>query len=100
MIILKSKMGTYRTSTGERLEKSTIDFRIREAKKKKLEIFLDEHGYFFCEECGRNDCVPVDCSHDVSVKECQESGKSEMAYDVNCITLRGRPCHNKHDKLY
>lgn len=87
----------YYTSSGEKVTKSYIDKKIREAKKKKLDMFIKKHGYYFCEECGRNDCKPIDCSHNISVKECQESGRAELAWDVNNITLRGRPCHRKKD---
>lgn len=85
-------------SNGERVLKTVIDSRVREAKAEKIQQMLDEHGYVFCEDCERNDCKPVDCSHDVSVDQCQKQGKSELAWDVNNITMRGRPCHRKHDK--
>lgn len=91
-------MNTYKTSTGERVPKSTVDYRIRKAKQEKLDSFLKEHGYYFCEDCKRNDCVPIDCSHDISVDLCQKMGKTELAWDVNNITLRGRKCHKKYDK--
>lgn len=93
-------MNHYYTSDGERISKSKIDANIRRAKELKLQTFFDEHGYYFCEDCGRNDCLPIDCSHDISVKECQESGRSELSWDINNITLRGRKCHRKHDKTY
>lgn len=91
-------MTTYRMSNGDRVKKSVLDRNVKEAKKKKLELFIEEYGYAFCEDCKNNDCKPIDCSHDISVKECQESGRSELAWDINNITLRGRPCHNKWDK--
>jgi primosomal protein N' len=92
-------MNHFHTSDGERVAKSTIDYRVREAKKKKIELFLDEHGYIFCEECERNanSGVYIDCSHDISVDECQKSGRCELAWDVDNITMRCRKCHNKHD---
>lgn len=91
-------MGTYRCSDGTRISQSTLDYRIRKAKAKKLQQMLDKYGYIFCEECKKNDCKPVDCSHDKSVQDCKNEGKTEMAYDVDNITMRGRPCHQKHDK--
>ena len=91
-------MNYYRTSQGERISKSIVDANIRKAKEQKLKEFITEHGYFFCEDCKRNDCKPIDCSHDISVKECQETGQTELAWDVNNITLRGRACHRKHDR--
>jgi len=91
-------MNYYRTSTGERISKSIVDANIRKAKQEKLSKFLQDNGYYYCEDCKRNDCKPIDCSHDISVKECQENGMTELAWDVNNITLRGRACHRKHDK--
>jgi len=93
-------MNTYSTNTGERFTTPQIDLKVRKAKKQKIDEFIDEHGYVFCEECKRNDCVPVDCSHDISVKEAKESGQSQLSWDVSNITLRGRSCHNKHDNTY
>ena len=91
---------SYKMSDGTRMAKSEIDQKVREAKQKKIDMMMEEQGYIVCEDCGRNDCVPVDCSHDISVKECQESGRTELAWDVNNITMRGRKCHQKHDKTY
>ena len=87
------------TSTGERVSTSTCDYRTRQAKIQKREEFIKEHGYLFCEDCQRNDCVPIDCSHDISVDQCKKMGKTELCWDVNNITLRGRKCHEKHDRL-
>lgn len=90
-------MNYYRTSTGEKIAKSTIDSRIRKAKAEKLEQFYEEHGYYFCEDCEKNDCVPIDCSHDLSVDQCQKQGRTELAWNVGNLTLRGRRCHVAHD---
>lgn len=90
---------TYFTSDGKRLNKSQVDRRIRQAKQKFKERFLDENdNHIFCEECRRNDCVPVDISHDISVKKAQETGRTELAWDIENMTFRGRSCHQKHDK--
>lgn len=59
-----------------------------------------EHGYLFCEDCGKNNCTPIDCSHDLSVDQCKKQSKTELAWSVDNITLRGRPCHSKYDRLY
>jgi len=93
-------MNHYFTSTGERVSKSVIDSRVRKAKAQKIESMIDEYGYVFCEDCRRNDCKPVDCSHDISVKKCQEERMVQFAWDVDNITMRGRRCHQKHDNLY
>lgn len=90
-------MNHYTTSTGERVSQSQIDERIRKAKAKKLQLFFDENGYICCEECNKNDCKPIDCSHDISVDECKKIGKVELSWDVDNITLRGRKCHKKKD---
>lgn len=84
---------------GTRITRSKFDDLIRKAKAKKLQIFLEDHEYIFCEVCARNDCKPVDCSHDVSVSECIKNGTPELAYDENNITLRGRNCHAEYDGL-
>ncbi len=93
-------MGTYGTNTGERFTTSQIDVKVRKAKMQKINNMLDDIGYVVCEDCKRNDCVPVDCSHDISVKEAKESGESQLAWDVDNITMRGRSCHRKHDCTY
>ena len=93
-------MNTYKTSTGERLSKSVIDSRVRKAKKTKIQNMIISQGYIYCEDCGRSGGMPLDCSHDLSVDQCQKQGKSELAYDTNNITIRCRSCHQKHDKLY
>lgn len=97
---IESFMNSYNTSSGIRVTKVEIDKLVRKAKEEKIAQMMDEYGYIFCEDCKQNDCKPIDCSHDISVKECQESGKSELAWDVNNITMRGRKCHQKHDKTF
>lgn len=92
-------MNTYSTSKGERIKKSIIDSRVRNAKKWKLDIMMEDCGYLFCEDCGTSNGI-LDCSHDISVKECQETSRTEMSWDVENITIRCRKCHNIHDKSY
>lgn len=82
-------MNHYRTSTGESLSKGQIDRKIRKAKKEKLQKQKIEHGYNFCEDCGKSSGTYLDCSHDVSVKK----GTIEMGWDLNNITIRCRECH-------
>ncbi|PXX26257.1 hypothetical protein C7967_11518 [Thalassospira sp. 11-3] len=93
---------SYRMSNGERVLKSVVDRRVRQAKEQKVQNMLDEHGYIFCEEpgCGKNTNAgePIDCSHDISVNDLQKMGKTELAYDVEMITMRCRTCHRIHDK--
>ena len=89
---------TYSTSTGKRYTTQQIENKMRKTKSLKLEMQFIEYGYNFCEECKRNDCKPLDCSHDISVKEAKEIGCAELCWDLNNITIRGRKCHQKHDK--
>ena len=96
----KSVPNSYRLSTGERIAKTTIDSRVRAAKKLVLATQLLEFGYNFCVDCGASAGVFIDCSHDVSVDQCQKEGRSELAWDVDNIKPRCRACHNKLDKLY
>lgn len=93
-----SKTNKIKTSSGEVMSRSEFDNRIRRAKAKKIQIMLDKYGYIFCEDCNKNSCKPIDCSHDKSVKSCIEDGVAELAYSVKNITMRGRECHNIYDK--
>lgn len=96
-----STKNTYSTSTGERLTRSQIESRIRTAKAQKIDHFTFEHGYVFCEECGINASnARIDCSHTISVKECLETGRAELSYDIDNVRLLCRECHSLHDKLY
>jgi Fe2+ or Zn2+ uptake regulation protein len=92
-------MGNYITSNGIRVSQGVIDNRIRLAKERKLEQFRREHGFIFCEDCGISSGTYFDCSHDISVKKCKEQGRTELAWDVDNITIRCRECHRKHDKI-
>lgn len=93
-------MNHYWTSTGERVSKATIDRKVRAAKAAKLEQQREAYGYNFCEDCKRNEMgTRLDCSHDISVDECQKSGRVELAWDTDYIKIRCRECHNIKDKL-
>ncbi len=92
-------MNTYQTSSGERLKKSVIDNRVRLAKKKLIDLQFDEFGYNFCEDCDRSQGIRLDCSHNISVDQCQKSGRSELAYDVGNMKVRCRECHQRLDGL-
>lgn len=93
-------MNTYECSDGTRLKKSVIDSLVRKAKEQKLRQFVDENGYVFCEECKVSNAFKFDCSHDLSVKKCQENGTTELAFDVNNISILCRKCHQIKDQLY
>ncbi len=90
-------MNYYKTSKGQRVGKSTIDGRVRSAKKQKLDKMYNNYGYYFCEDCKASAGVYLDCSHDISVDKCQKEGKTELAWDIDNITIRCRKCHQKHD---
>lgn len=85
-------MPTYTTSDGERLPKSVIDKRIAETKKMYVEAFRDKFDYLFCERSRRSD-LPLDCSHIISVRICQASGRAELAYCPSNIELLTRDNH-------
>ena len=93
-------MNTYQTSTGERFTESQIKAKIREAKSKALQRQIDEHGFNFCEQCGRNSSnTRLDCSHDYSVGQSKKDGKVEQSWNVKNIVIRCRECHQKKDGL-
>lgn len=92
-------MNHYKTSDGQRVSKQYIDSKVRQAKEQKLNLQLEEFGYNFCMECLRNDCLPLDCSHIISVDECQKTGRSELAWDLDNIRIIGRRHHQVHDGL-
>lgn len=92
-------MNTYSTSTGERITQLELDKRIRQAKERKKEEWLDKWNYFFCEDCMKSSQPRYDMSHDISVQECKMSGRAELAYDTDNIKIRCRKCHNILDKL-
>jgi len=92
-------MNFYKTSTGERVSKSVIDRKVRQAKEAKLEKQFLEDGYNHCEECGQSTGTYFDCAHIISVDECQKSGRSELSWDENNINILCRRCHQKKDRL-
>jgi len=95
-----SKSNVYYTSDGKVLYSTVLEAKIYNAKRAKLAEFIITHGYFFCEDCNRNESCgePIDLSHTISVKEAKESRRAELCYDLNNIKLRCRTCHRKHDK--
>lgn len=91
-------MNHFRCTDGTKVTKIFIDGQIRKTKKRRLDKQLEDHGYNFCEDCKINASsgVYIDCSHDISVNECQNTGRAELAWDGNNITIRCRKCHEKH----
>ena len=89
-----------KTSTGERVTREECDARIKEAKALKLANFMQEHGYFFCEDCGTNEHGNyIDCSHTIGVGKAKQIGKTELCWSIENIKLRCRNCHRKLDNL-
>jgi len=82
-------MGTFQTSSGERLSKANIDANIRVAKS----VFITENqDKQYCWACGKSN-VRLSCSHIISVNKCQNEGKCEAAYDTNNLELLCIDCH-------
>ena len=92
-------MNTYKCSDGTRVTQSQIDARIRKTKAQLVQNQFDEYGYNFCTKCCKNDCKPIDCSHNVSVKDCKEQGRTELAWNINNMELIGRIHHKEKDGL-
>lgn len=90
----------FHCSDGTRVSKTTIDRKTREAKRIKLLMQIEDIGFNRCEQCKRNDCVPVDVSHIISVDTAQKSGRAELCWDTDNMTILGRNCHRKRDKAY
>ena len=89
-------MTTYRLSNNTRLSKQIIDRKISEAKNYVRAKQNLEHGYNFCVKCGINDRHSIiDCSHIVSVDDCQKNSKTELAWDTNNIEMLCRKCHDE-----
>jgi hypothetical protein len=92
-------MNSYGTSEGERVKQSVIERLITKAKEQKVRYQFEEHGYNFCEQCGISSGVYLDCSHNVSVKEAKETGRTELCWDLHNITILCREHHQIKDKL-
>lgn len=84
-------MSRYKISTGSYVKKSKIDDLVSQAKG-RLTLNAKQDGNFHCWAYGRTD-EPIDCSHIISVKRCQELGKSELAWSLDNIQLEGRTAH-------
>ena len=90
---------TYSTSCGDRLTTQQIELRMTKAKKKLIENQFIDLGYNVCSKCFKNDCKPLDCSHNISVKKAKEMGRAELCFDISNMEVLGRRCHQIKDKL-
>jgi hypothetical protein len=103
-----SKTNHIHTSIGETLTRAEFNKRVNEAKENKIQQQKDKFGFNFCEDCDKNyfdKCEwddlkfrTLDCSHEISVKECIESGRAEFAFDLDNIRIRCRYHHRIKDK--
>jgi len=94
-----SKTNTYQDSKGKRWTTQEIEIKVNRAKAEKIDLFLNEYGYIFCEQCKTSNAFKFDCSHEISVKQAKEIGQVELAWDIDNIKLRCRSCHQEHDNL-
>lgn len=93
-------MNTYQCSNGDRVTQGQIDYRERLGKFALLEKQRMDIGYNVCTICLRNDCKPVDCSHNISKKKAKEMGKTELIWDYeNNMEIIGRDHHKEKDGL-
>lgn len=89
-------MNTYETSDGIRVKKSTIDRKVRQAKAEKLALQYHDKGYNFCEKTGISNGQYLDCSHIISVDQCQKTGRTELAWDLDNIEIL---CRSEHVRI-
>ena len=92
-------MGTYKCSDGSKVTQAQIDRNIRKAKELLIQSCIDRYGYVYCQKCKQNDCKPVDCSHNKSIRQCKNEGKTELCWSLNNMELIGRNCHKIKDGL-
>jgi len=90
---------TYKDSNGNRYTTEQINRKSDNAAKELLQEQFEEFRYNFCTKCKRNDCQPIDVSHNISRKKAKELGKVELIWDKNNMEILGRKCHKKKDKL-
>lgn len=94
-------MNKVKLSTGELINRSTFDNRIKKAKDDFTHTFLDEFGHYYCQQCGQNEqgCPGIARAHIISVKQCIENPKipAELAYNPIDFEMMGQACHTKFD---
>jgi len=83
-------MGTFQTSTGERLTKAEINANIEETK---LVLNSENEDKQYCWSCGTSQ-DRLTWSHIISVNKCQNDGRTEIAWHKGnmqreCLSL----CH-------
>jgi len=92
-------MGIITLLDDTRITRAAFDRRISRAKNAMKQNFIDDKGYLYCVECGKNSsgCPGIAASHLVSTPECVELYFSDMAYDLDNIEPMGQKCHRKFE---
>lgn len=85
-------MPKYPMSDGTMIDKKKIDRKVTKAKEEYVVNFHDEHGYLFCERTKRSD-LSLERSHIMSVRWCQATGRSELAFCQWNLELLNRDAH-------
>ena len=92
-------MNSYFDSNGNSYTQPQIDGKIRRAGLEIIDSQFLEHGYNFCTKCKRNDCKPIDVSHNVSRKKAKELRQVELLWSLDNLEILGRKCHKIKDGL-
>jgi len=88
---------SFKTSEGERLSKTTIDNRIRATKREFLDEAAEEGKGCYCWSCGSSQ-ERLSCSHIISVNNCQNDGRCEVAYLKDNLQLECLSCHAETER--
>ncbi len=90
---------SFKTTDGERLTKTFIDGQIRKAKQEFLKQ-CEHSDIAYCQACGASN-KRLSCSHIISVNDCQNDGRSEIAFDVENLQLEcygENGCHEETER--
>ena len=91
---------TYSDSQGNRHNTDQIERKILKAGRDIIELQYKELGYNVCTKCKKNNCKPIDVSHDISRKVAKETGTVEVLWNINNLEILGRKCHKIKDRLF
>ena len=93
-------MNTYSDSQGNRYTTEQINRKSDKAAKELLEIQFIEHGFNFCQKCGRNATnTYIDVSHTISRKQAKETGNAQECWNPDNLEILCRSCHQQKDGL-
>lgn len=93
-------MGTFSASDGTRFTKQQIDRKIRNAKIEFSGDHIAQCGEHFCCAKGENVSEKIDVSHIVSVRECQNAGRCEQAWNPANMEMESRTEHMKWERNF